>query len=171
MTGWPRNPFPFGPRVRFGNDSPQLRIPMLGGAEEWEGCVQRQTVERAIGGDHDAFAQLASASIASMYATARLIVRNDALAEDATQDALINAWRYLPSLRDPDRFEAWLYRLLINSCRTQFRANRRHLVLEIDVADGRTGVGDPGLSVADRDQLERGFHRLDADERAAVILR
>ena len=138
--------------------------------------MQRQTVERAIAGDHDAFALLAQTAIASMYATAKLIVRNDALAEDATQEALVNAWRYLPSLRDPDRFEAWLYRLLVNACRTQFRAGRRFSVVEIDVADAnRGGIGsvgvDPGIAVADRDQLERGFRRLAADERAIVILR
>jgi len=133
--------------------------------------VKRETVERAVGGDHDAFAQLAAASIASMYATARLIVRDEALAEDATQEALVNAWRYLPSLRDPDRFEAWLYRLLINACRTQFRSSRRHPVVEIDVAQANAGEADPGIAIADRDQLERGFQRLDADERAVVILR
>jgi RNA polymerase sigma-70 factor (ECF subfamily) len=106
-----------------------------------------------------------------MYATARLIVRDEALAEDATQEALVNAWRYLPSLRDPDRFEAWLYRLLVNACRTQFRSSRRHKVVEIDVALAHVGDGDPGIPIADRDQLERGFRRLDADERAVVILR
>lgn len=133
--------------------------------------MQRGTVERAIAGDHDAFAQLASAAIGSMYATARLIVREDAMAEDATQEALVNAWRYLPSLRDPDRFEAWLYRLLVNACRSQFRSSRRHAVVEIDVAATARGDGDPGLSIADRDQLERGFARLNAEERAVVILR
>jgi RNA polymerase sigma-70 factor, ECF subfamily len=133
--------------------------------------VGRQTVERAIAGDHDAFAQLASAAIGSMFATARLIVRDDALAEDATQEALVNAWRYLPSLRDPDRFEAWLYRLLVNACRTQFRSSRRHPVVELDIAGTVHGDLDPGISVANRDELARGFARLDADERAVVILR
>ncbi|HEX5823305.1 MAG TPA: RNA polymerase sigma factor [Candidatus Limnocylindrales bacterium] len=121
-------------------------------------------------GDHDAFGLLAGRAIRSMYATARLIVREDAGAEDATQEALVNAWRYLSSLRDPDRFDAWLYRLLINACRGQLRRSNRHEVVEIDVADSSRHAADPGLALADRDQLERGFRRLDAEQRAVVIL-
>jgi RNA polymerase sigma-70 factor (ECF subfamily) len=132
--------------------------------------VQRDTVERAIAGDHDAFAELAAASIRSMFATARLIVRDDALAEDATQEALVNAWRHLGSLRDADRFEAWLYRLLVNACRSQLRRTVHHSVIEIDVVDTSADRADPGRSLADRDQLERGFLRLDAEQRAVVIL-
>ena len=132
--------------------------------------MDRAVIEHAMAGDHDAFARVADASIRSMYATARLIVRDDAAAEDATQEALVNAWRYLPSLRDPDRFEAWLYRLLVNACRTQLRRGGRHEVLEIDVTDRSRDAGDPAASLADRDQLERGFRRLDADQRTVVIL-
>jgi RNA polymerase sigma-70 factor (ECF subfamily) len=121
-------------------------------------------------GDHDAFARLASSSIRSMFATARLIVRNDAAAEDATQEALMNAWRHLPSLRDPDRFEAWLYRLLVNACRTQLRKPSSHDVVEIEVVDRSRDGGDPSGGLVDRDQLERGFRRLDADQRAVLIL-
>ncbi len=132
--------------------------------------MERETVDRARAGDHDAYAQLATASIRSLFAAARLILRDDDLADDATQEALVNAWRYLPSLRDSDRFEAWLYRLLVNACRTQLRRDRRRRVLEIDM-DPATAGGDPGRGLADRDQLERGFGRLDPDERAVVILR
>ncbi|HEY7969286.1 MAG TPA: RNA polymerase sigma factor [Candidatus Limnocylindrales bacterium] len=132
--------------------------------------MERATVERAMAGDHDAFARLATGSIRSMYATARLIVRNDAAAEDATQEALMNAWRHLPSLRDPDRFEAWLYRLLVNACRTQLRKPGSHDVVEIEVVDRSRDGGDPSGRLVDRDQLERGFRRLDADQRAVLIL-
>jgi RNA polymerase sigma-70 factor (ECF subfamily) len=132
--------------------------------------VERETIERAMAGDHDAFAQLAARAIRPLYVTARQIVRDDAAAEDATQDALVNAWRYLPSLRDPDRFEAWLYRLLVNACRTHLRRTPRHGVVEIDVADASADRGDPSRALADRDQLERGFRRLDAQQRALVVL-
>ncbi len=132
--------------------------------------MERATVDQAMAGNHDAFARLAAASLGSMYATARLIVRNDDAAEDATQEALVNAWRHLPSLRDPDRFEAWLYRLLINACRSQIRRRGRHVVLELDVADHSSQGGDPAHGLADRDQLERGFRRLDAEQRAILIL-
>jgi RNA polymerase sigma-70 factor (ECF subfamily) len=137
---------------------------------EVEGVVERETVERAIAGDHDAFARLAAAAIRRMYGTARLIVRDDAAAEDATQEALVKAWRHLPSLRDPDRFEAWLYRLLVNACRGQLRRPDRPSAIEVDVADLSRGSGDPEVVFADRDELERGFRRLDADHRVVVIL-
>lgn len=133
------------------------------------GRMQRDVVERAMDGDHDAFAQLAEASIGRLYATARLIVRSDALAEDATQEALVNAWRFLSGLRDPDRFDAWLNRLLVNACRRELR--RRHpAVVEIEPAFVDLTAPEPGLSLVDRDQLSRAFSRLDADQRTVVVL-
>ena len=65
-------------------------------------------VERAMAGDHDAFSELARISIGRLYVVARLILRDEAKAEDATQEALVAAWRHIHGLRDPDRFEAWL---------------------------------------------------------------
>lgn len=132
--------------------------------------MNRETIVRAMAGDHDAFGQLAGRAIGPLYATARLIVRQDAAAEDATQEALVNAWRYLPSLRDPDRFDAWLYRLLVNACRTQLRRSRRHEVVEIDVESLVQPTIDPVRTLLDRDQLERGFRHLDGDQRIVVIL-
>jgi hypothetical protein len=80
--------------------------------------MQRELVERAMAGDHGAFAELARASIGRLYAAARLILRDDHRAEDATQEALVAAWRDLSALRDPDRFEAWLHRLLVRAYQT-----------------------------------------------------
>lgn len=132
--------------------------------------MERETVERAMAGDHAAFAQLAGLSIRPLYATARMIVRSDAAADDATQQTLVNAWRYLPSLRDPGRFDAWIHRLLVNACRTQLRRSTRHDVIEIDMQDRSRDGGDPGIALADRDQLERGFRQLDIEQRTVVIL-
>ena len=78
--------------------------------------MDRDIVVRARAGDRDAFSMLATASIGRLNAVARLIVRDDGRAEDAVQDALVDAWLDLPALRDPDRFDAWLNRLLINAC-------------------------------------------------------
>jgi RNA polymerase sigma-70 factor (ECF subfamily) len=77
---------------------------------------QRGLVERAREGDHDAFAELARAAVVRLDGAARLILRDPELARDAVQDSLIRAWRDLPKLRDPDRFDAWLHRLTVNSC-------------------------------------------------------
>jgi RNA polymerase sigma-70 factor (ECF subfamily) len=130
---------------------------------------QRELVERAGGGDHDAFALLAGASIARLEATARLILRDGELAQDAVQDALIRAWRDLPGLRDPDRFEAWLHRLTLNACLDAARRRRRRPI-EVALTIEPTAQGDSTGLIADRDQLERGFRRLSIDHRAVVVL-
>ena len=77
---------------------------------------QRILVERAGAGDHDAFAVLVRGIIARLDAAARLILRDPELARDAVQDALVHAWRDLPGLRDPDRFDAWIHRITVRSC-------------------------------------------------------
>src|SRR6188768_4431122 len=89
-------------------------------------------VERAQRGDHEAFDDLATAAYGRLYAIARRILRDGYAAEDAVQEALIRGWRDLRSLRDPDRFEAWMHRLLINACHDQSRRSRR---FEVEIAD------------------------------------
>jgi RNA polymerase sigma-70 factor, ECF subfamily len=131
---------------------------------------QRDLVERAGHGDHDAFSALVGATIAEVEAVARLILRDHELARDAVQDAYIKAWRDLPGLREPDRFEAWLHRLLVNTCLDTLRKRRRR-PLEVELTPiVRPSVGDATGWVADRDQLERGFRGLDPDQRAVLVL-
>ena len=131
--------------------------------------MRRDLVEAARRGDHEAFEVLATSAGDRLYAVARLILRSADLAEDALQEALVRAWQQLPSLRDPDKFDAWLHRLVVNACADQGRQLRRWsmqvrpLALEPSIAD------DTG-SIADRDQLERGFSRLKPDQRAVIVL-
>ena len=132
--------------------------------------MPRDLVERAMAGDHDAFSELARASIGRLYATARLILRDDGRAEDATQEALVAAWRDLSALRDPDRFDAWLRRLLIRACYREIRRGRNRWTIEVDVEGHETADADATLDIADRDQLERGFRRLDPDQRMVLVL-
>jgi RNA polymerase sigma-70 factor (ECF subfamily) len=136
--------------------------------------MQRDLVERAMAGDHDAFSELARVSIDRLYVVARLILRDDARAEDATQEALVAAWRRLAGLRDPDRFEAWLHRLLVNACYREARRGRRRGSMEVQVdlleMPEASGAIDAGLNLANRDQLERGFRRLDVDQRTVLVL-
>jgi RNA polymerase sigma-70 factor (ECF subfamily) len=87
--------------------------------------VQRDVVEAARSGDHEAFEALATAAGGRLYAIATLILRDRQRAEDAVQDALVHAWRELPRLRDLDRFDAWLHRLIVNACADEGRHQRR----------------------------------------------
>jgi RNA polymerase sigma factor (sigma-70 family) len=132
--------------------------------------MPRDLVERAMAGDHDAFSELARVSISRLYATARLILRDHGRAEDATQDALVAAWRDLSALRDPDRFDAWLHRLLVRSCYRELRRGRHRWTIEVDVEGLDLSTADGSLELVDRDQLERGFERLDPDQRIVLVL-
>jgi RNA polymerase sigma-70 factor (ECF subfamily) len=133
---------------------------------------QRDLVERARGGEHEAFDALARLVSGRLFAVAYRIVRDHYLAEDAVQQALITIWNELPRLRDPGRFDAWSYRLIVRSSVAEARRERRGgasiqlLPEDSDVSP----APDQYRAVADRDQLERGFRRLTPEQRAILVL-
>jgi RNA polymerase sigma-70 factor, ECF subfamily len=130
----------------------------------------RDVVERAMRGDHDAFGLLVKATSDRMYAIATRILRDADLAEDALQSSLITAWRELPRLRDPDRFEAWARRLLVHACYAEARRRRAWAGnVRVLPVDGPAGP-DELLSVADRDAIDRAFRRLTVEQRAVFVL-
>jgi RNA polymerase sigma-70 factor, ECF subfamily len=131
--------------------------------------VQTVLVDRARRGDHEAFSVLAAGAVDRLYAIARLILRDVDLAEDATQDALIRAWRDLPTLRDVERFDAWLYRLVVRSC-ADIGRHRRRWRTELTVVPIEPAESDRASELADRDQLERGLRRLSDRQRTILIL-
>jgi RNA polymerase sigma-70 factor (ECF subfamily) len=145
-------------------------VPAFAGAVV-DGAIERDLVIRARQGDVDAFSTLTSSRTGRLFSVARLILRRQDLAEDAVQDALIHAWQDLRGLRDPDRFDAWLHRLLVRACYKAAARDRRHASVELDVdqASGPTGT-DPQRNAAIRDQLDRGFRRLSAEQRAVIVL-
>jgi RNA polymerase sigma-70 factor, ECF subfamily len=132
--------------------------------------VRVRLVERAREGDEVAFSELVDLDGDRCYAIAYRILRDVERAQDAVQQAFLLAWRELPKLRDPERFDVWLHRLLVNACYEEFRryrrwtANVRHLPV-----DGPAGTDDT-VSVDDRDALERAFRRLSPEHRAVVVL-
>ena len=128
-------------------------------------------VRRAQAGDHDAFAALAGAAVSRLHRTARLILRDDERADDAVQDALLQAWLDIRAVRDPDRFDAWLNRVLVRSCYREADRHRRRRSLEVPVEAIET-AGDPGdgRAFAARDQVDRAFRRLTPDERAVLVV-
>ena len=131
----------------------------------------RELVVRARGGDRDAFSELAAQSIGRLTAVARMILRDEYAAQDAVRETFIEAWRSLPGLREPDRFEAWTRRLLVRACfRGQRRTSRvRAVEIELTPAD-EPAVPGAESHLAVRDQIERGLARLPRDQRAVVVL-
>jgi RNA polymerase sigma factor (sigma-70 family) len=133
-------------------------------------AVDHDLVERARGGDHAAFDALVVGTIGRLDGAARLILRDPESARDAVQEAFARAWRDLPGLRDVDRFDAWLHRLLVRACYDEVRRRRRHPVaVEITVLH-HPAVSDSQAASADRDALERALGHLEPDLRALVVL-
>lgn len=134
-------------------------------------------VERAQAGDRVAFEALLEQRLEVAFRTALAILGNEADARDATQDALLRAWCNLRQLRDPERFDAWLNRILVNSCRGLRRGRRRVAVREIDLRtipprDEPTTTFETtwGEQAASLDALEHAFEQLSIPERTILVL-
>lgn len=133
--------------------------------------MQPDLVNRARGGDREAFSTLVATSFDQLFRTARLILRDDDRAADAVQEALLSAWLHIRAVRDPDRFEAWLRRLLVRACYREARRVGRRRVMELQITPLDAPVGeDAQRSTATRDQLERGFRHLSAAQRAVLVV-
>ncbi len=132
--------------------------------------MDTELIGRAQHGDEEAFASLAVAAGDRLHAVAHRILRDTDLAEDATQQALLNVWRDLPQLRDPARFDAWSYRLLVRACYAEGRRARQWTPNMRLLPSDEPMQADGSSAVVDRDQLERGFRRLSIDHRAVVVL-
>lgn len=131
----------------------------------------RDLVILAREGDHRAYSELAARSIGRLTAAARMILRDEVRAQDAVQDTLVEAWRSLPGLRDPDRWDAWLHRLLVRACHHRSRREWRRAAVELRL----TPADEPAIpnveGVVDlHDQLERALSRLTAEQRTALVL-
>ena len=134
--------------------------------------MQRQLVERAQAGDHDAFSVLVRASFPRLRGVARLILRDPERAQDAVQEALVQAWRHVRALRDADAWDAWLYRLTVHACYRLARGVKRRDELELRVMPELELAGsfDLSASVAERDLLGRAIGLLPIDQRAVMVL-
>jgi RNA polymerase sigma-70 factor, ECF subfamily len=132
--------------------------------------VDRVLVEQARRGDREAFTVLVHQVSDSLFAVAQRILRDHGLAEDALQNALVLAWRRIPKLRDPDRFEAWIHRILVHACYDESqRARPWTAQLRVLPLDGPS-TPDGASALADRDELERAFRRLSVEQRAVFVL-
>jgi RNA polymerase sigma-70 factor (ECF subfamily) len=132
--------------------------------------VREKLVERARDGDEDAFADLVDLNGGRCYAIAYGILRDVDRAQDSVQQAFLLAWRELPRLRNPERFEVWLHRLVVNACYEEFRRYRRWSSnVRVLPVDG-LAAADTTVSVDERDALERAFRTLSPEHRAVVVL-
>ncbi|HEU4919260.1 MAG TPA: RNA polymerase sigma factor [Candidatus Limnocylindrales bacterium] len=132
--------------------------------------MERRLVELAMQGDEDAFDTLIERIGDGLHSVARRILRDTSLAEDATQQALLNAWRHLPQLRNPDDFEAWTHRLLVNACYAEARRERRHRGMLTLLPRDEPRVSDSTSIMATQDELDRAFRRLTVEHRTVVVL-
>ena len=132
--------------------------------------MDRDLVERARHGDREAFAVLVHQVSDSLYSVAYRILRDTGLAEDVLQNALVLAWRRLPKLRDPDRFEAWIHRILVHACYDESQKTRSWRGSVTPLPIELPGTTDETSQVADRDELERAFRWLSIEQRAVFVL-
>jgi RNA polymerase sigma-70 factor (ECF subfamily) len=132
--------------------------------------VDRDLVERARKADREAFAVLVHQVSDSLYAVAYRILRDTGFAEDALQNALVLAWRRLPKLRDPDRFEAWIHRILVHACYDESQRTRSWRTTVTALPVEHPGARDETAAIADRDELERAFRHLTIEQRAVFVL-
>ena len=108
--------------------------------------------------------------MARLYNLAHLMLSDPTLAEDAVQEALILTWRDLRSLRDPDRFDSWLHRVLIRSVYRVSRTERRRIDRQPLTETLEHHGFDPASAVEHRDEIDRGFRRLEANYRAVLVV-
>ena len=133
------------------------------------GAVSVGEVEKAMRGDHDAFAAIVGAASNGIFALACLILRDQDRAEDATQEAIVRVWRELPRLRDPARFDAWLRRLVVNACYDEGRRVRRRAEVSL-LTTGDRLTADTSGAMVERDWIERAFRRLPLEQRTVLAL-
>jgi RNA polymerase sigma-70 factor (ECF subfamily) len=132
-------------------------------------------------GDAGAFDILVTTRLDRCYRLAYSILGNEADAADATQEAVVSAWRQLPRLRDWRSFDSWLNRIVANAA----RMSRRHRVRLREIrmepaADGEgvasgTGHPDPAAggqieAIASTDAIGRAFERLREQDRMILVL-
>ena len=135
--------------------------------------MQSELVERARAGDHEAFSALVNASAGRLFGAARLILRDPDRAQDAVQEAFVLAWRHVRALRDPEAWDAWMYRLTVRACYRLVRTSRRREMAEVHLVTDEDGVPaelDFSTHVAERDRLSRELGRLPVDQRTVMVL-
>lgn len=138
--------------------------------------MERSLVEKARSGDRAAFDAIVRSRIDAVYRTSMAILGDTADAADATQETFVSAWCSRGSLRDPDRFEAWLGRINVNACRGTLRRRGRNRVREIRLPEPDDGPEPASAEralddqAAEADAFDRAFGRLSVDDRTVLVM-
>ncbi len=143
-------------------------------AKDGQPVAARVAVEQGRVEPADEFTRLADRHLDAAYRLASVVLGDPTEAEDAAHDAAVLAWRRFATLRDPDRFEQWFCRIVLNVCRDRLRQRRRHPVVELPAEDGERGglqAPDQAGQLLARDALDRAFARLEPDHQIVVALR
>ena len=140
-----------------------------------DAALDGHLIERAGRGDIDAFDALLQPRLDRLFRLAVAIMRSEADARDAVQDACVLAWREVPRLRDADRFDAWLSQIVVNSCRGWLRRRKRAQGREVgieltDVEATRRGPVNEIESMGEMQAIQRAFERLDPTARSLLVL-
>jgi RNA polymerase sigma-70 factor (ECF subfamily) len=133
--------------------------------------MDQDLVVRVQNGDQRAFEALATADYPRLFRVAHGVMGDRGLAEDVTQQALLDIWRKMRRLRDPARYEGWSYRLLVRVCYAEAKRQPRWTTVDDLSSADEPRAADAFLAIADRDQLERGFEQLSMDHRVVIVLR
>ena len=148
-------------RYQWGFPSREAELSNAGRALEADAEIERAA----------AFERLVEARLDETYRHARLILRDAQEAEDATHDAFVRAWQEHGRLRDPEKFDAWFGRILVNACRDRLRRRKLRRHDDLDRAAATSAAADAHHVVDDRDAIGRAFAALSPDHRIAVVLR
>ena len=128
-------------------------------------------VEAARSGDEEAFASIARGSADRLFVVAHRILRDVGRAEDAVQQTLVTAWRDLSALRESERFEAWLHRILVHACYAEAKRASKWSANVVALPVDGPATRDTSIDIVTRDALDRGFRRLPTEQCAAFVLR
>lgn len=132
--------------------------------------MDRELLTRARAGDREAFELVVLDRGEPLFRTALAILGSEADARDATQEAFIRGWGALGTLRDLDRFDAWLGRILINECRMSLRRRRRVRHLSLDDRADRPAMTGAANAEATDGRFDAAFERLTGDQRVILVL-
>lgn len=132
--------------------------------------MDQDLVVRVQRGDERAFESLTVADYPRLFRVANGVLGDPHLAEDATQQAFVDIWRDIRRLRDPSKYEGWSYRLLVRVCYGEVK-RRADWVTGSGLPVTQPMIADVHATVADRDQLERGFRRLSLEHRVVLVMR